>query len=200
MSSSEFAPMLGGALASVFRPLGGAESAAAPADGPALPRLENTDAYRLGLEHGRSEAQAEQAALSQSLAAAVAELGAARAELPARWERTLLEVAVGIARAIVRAELGAHPERWLAMLRDGIRRAVDRERVVIHVPPVLASYLEGALPDLRAMLAEVRELTLEADATLAETACRVETRFGDVDLDVDAQLAAARRAVVDGEA
>jgi flagellar biosynthesis/type III secretory pathway protein FliH len=63
------------------------------------------------------------------------------------------------------------------------------------VPPGLAAYLEGALPDLRATLAEVRELTVLTDATLAETACRVETRFGDVDLGVETQLARARAAL-----
>jgi flagellar assembly protein FliH len=200
MSSSEFRPLLGSDPERGFRPLGGpAGEGTPPAEAPAPPRLEDTEAYRAGVERGRSEARAEQAALSAALAAAATELAAARAELPARWEPALLDVAVGVAGAIVRRELAERPEHWLAMLRDGIRRAVDRERVVVRVPPTLAAHLEGALPDLRATLAEVRELTLQTDATLAETACRVETRFGEVDLDVDVQLEAARRALAGAE-
>jgi flagellar assembly protein FliH len=125
--------------------------------------------------------------------------GAARAELAPRWERPLLAIAVGVARAIVRTELTERPDLWLGMLRDGIRRAVDRERVVVHAPPALADLLAGALPEVQAALAEVKDLSVVSDASLGDGACVVETRFGDVELGVDAQLGQALRILQDGE-
>jgi flagellar biosynthesis/type III secretory pathway protein FliH len=52
---------------------------------------------------------------------------------------------------------------------------------------------------VQAALAEVKELSLVTDASLADGACVVETRFGDVELGVDAQLDQALRLLQDGE-
>jgi len=203
MSSSEFAPLLDVEPAGGFRPLGDArarEAGSAAEAAPVAPRMEDGDAYRTGVERGREQARAEQAALVGALAQAIAALGAARTGLVARWEQPLLAIALGVARAVVRRELTERPDLWLGMLRDGIRRAVDRERVVVHAPPALADLLAGSLPEVQAALAEVKELSLVTDASLADGACVVETRFGDVELGVDAQLDQALRLLQDGEA
>lgn len=200
MSSSDFAPLLDdGAGPHGFRPLGDrARSEGAPA--PEAPRMEDGEAYRAGVERGRQEAHAEQAALAGALAQAIAALDAARAGLATRWERPLLAIALGVARAVVRRELTERPDLWLGMLRDGIRRAVDRERVVVHAPPALADLLAGSLPEVQAALTEVKALSVVTDASLGDGACVVETRFGDVELGVDAQLDQALRLLQDGEA
>jgi flagellar assembly protein FliH len=203
MSSSEFAPLLDAEPARAFRPLGDArqgEAGAGREPAPVAARMEDSDAYRAGVERGRDEVRAEQAALVASLTDAITEFGAARVGLAARWEGPLLGVAVGVARAVVRQELTERPELWLGMLRDGIRRALDRERVVVHAPPALADLLAGSLPEVKAALAEVKELSVVADPSLVDGACVVETRFGDVELGVDAQVEQALRLLQDGDA
>jgi flagellar assembly protein FliH len=203
MSSSEFAPLLALERAEGFRPLGECgrpgEDGRAPEAPAAEPRLADAEAYQAGLERGREEARAEQAALTGALTQAIGALDAARTGLAERWERPLLAIAVGVARAVVRHELAEHPERWLGMLRDGIRRAVDRERVVVHAPPAIAELLAGSLPELQTAV-EVRELSAVPDPGLRDGACVVETRFGDLDLGVDAQLDQALRLLQEGEA
>jgi len=203
MSSSDFAPLLDVEPGRGFRPLDDAQQArrtgAAAAPAPATARMEDSEAYRVGLERGREEARAEQAALGGALVQAIGALGTARAELATRWERPLLAIALGVARAVVRRELPERPELWLGMLQEGIRRAIDRERVVVHAPPALADFLAGSLPEVQAALAEVKELSVVTDPTLTDGACVVETRFGDLELGVDAQLEQALRLLQDGE-
>ena len=64
------------------------------------------------------------------------------------------------------------------------------------VPPRLLAFLRDRLPDLRASLDAVKEIDLVEDAGLPDAGCAIESRFGEVNLGIDAQLAAVEQALV----
>jgi flagellar biosynthesis/type III secretory pathway protein FliH len=203
-SSSGFAPLLEDAAPTPragFQLFGEGEGAAAepartdeePPPGAGEPQ---GAAFQAGYAQGREDALRDIDAVARSFATSVAEVGAFRQRLRDRYERELLELALGVARKVVLQELGERPEIWLGMIREAIRRAVDRERIVVRVPPALAGFLEERLPDVRASLAEVKELEVRSDPALAEGSCVIESRFGDVDIGVDTQLEATRAALL----
>src|SRR6185295_6135721 len=128
---------------------------------------------------------------------AVEEVVRFRRGLLERYQRELLELALGVARKVVQQELAAHPEHWMEMIREAARRTLDRDTIRIRVGSVLHHYLVEHLPRLRALLEDVKELELVDDPALSETGCVIESRYGDLDLGVDGQMSAIRAALTD---
>ena len=134
--------------------------------------------------------------VGESLVRSLEEVADFRAKLRDRYERELLEVALGVARKVVQQELADRPEIWLTMIRAAVRRVVDRERIVVRVPAEIARFLQERDHELRASLDEVKELEVIEDPTLPPDGCRIESRFGEVDVGLDTQFEAAERALV----
>ena len=200
MSSSSFAP-LAEAVPRVFRPFGApppaeaaAEPAPAPAPGPSAEEIER--AFGAGVERGRAEARAELETIGASFTDSLRELAEFRVRLKERYERELLELALGVARKVVQQELAERPEIWLGMIRAAVKRAVDRERIALRVPPPLMAFLRGSLAALRASLEDVKDLELVEDPSLPAGGCVIESRFGEVDIGVETQLERCERALV----
>ena len=110
MSSSSFAP-LAEAVPRVFRPFGappaGAAAEPAPAPGPSAEEIER--AFGAGVERGRAEARAALETIGASFTDSLRELAEFRARLKERYERELLELALGVARKVVQQELAEDP-------------------------------------------------------------------------------------------
>src|SRR5438046_7069732 len=169
MSSSSFAP-LAEAVPRVFRPFGApppAEAAAEPAPDPAPgPTAEEIErAFGVAVERGRAEARAELETLGASFTDSLRELVEFRARLKERYERELLELALGVARKVMQQELAERPELWLGMIRAAVPRAVNR--IVLRVPPPLLAFLRGSLAALRAPLAAGEALERGQDPSAA---------------------------------
>ena len=205
---ADFAPLLGGAEpARAFRALGEVEPAVVPVAppeppaeaAPSEPSEEARRAFQAGYALGRDELRADIESIGESFAMSLQELGEFRARLKERYERELLELALGVARKVVQQELAERPEIWLGMIRSAVKRAVDRERITVRVPADLLGFLRQSLPELRASLEHVKELELVEDPTLPRGACIIESRFGDIDIGVDTQIDATRRALVEVE-
>ncbi|HXJ35871.1 MAG TPA: FliH/SctL family protein [Candidatus Eisenbacteria bacterium] len=185
-----FVPLGGTHAAEPFRPLGtpgdpqaGAEAeVAAPAPDPVA------DAFEAGRAQGRAEAEAERVTLARDVEAAVGAIRAWRDELRTRYTQTLVELAMAAARKVVGDEIEARPERWSAIVAAGVRDLVDREQVTVRVAPRLAALLRAQAPALLAGDG-AGEVVIVEDATLADGACRVEGRTGDVECGIDVQLA-----------
>ena len=198
MSSSSFAP-LAEAVPRVFRPFGAPPAAAAaepapapaPAPGPSAEEIER--AFGAGVERGRAEARAELETVGTSFAGSLRELAGFRTRLKERYERELLELALGVVRKVVQQELAERPEIWLGMIRAAVKRAVDRERIALRVPPPLMAFLRGSLAALRALLQDVKDLELVEDPSLPAGGCVIESRFGEVDIGVETQLERSER-------
>lgn len=213
MRSSDFAPLPGvGAVVRGFAALAtavvtgdrtadatadgeqAAERAAAEAD--AAGEAERRHAFESGFAEGRASREGEIASILAAVRDTLEQVARFRGDLRHRYERELLEVALGVARKVVRQEMTEHPEHWLEMIRAAIAHAVDREQVIVRVPPALGTFLREADPPLRTMVADVRVLEIVDDPGLPEGACVLETRFGDVDAGLDTQLDACERALI----
>jgi flagellar assembly protein FliH len=177
----------GTTLAAAARTAARAGASATPSGGP------GGDPLAAAYERGRRDAEAEVEGAAQALAKSVEALDAFRTALRRRCEEELLDLAVGVAEKVLRAELRERPEAWLDMIRDGVRHAVDREQVRVRVPAALAAFLRDRLPALRARLEDVKELEVVEDPALDAGGCVVETRFGELDLGIAAQVEQLRR-------
>src|SRR2546426_1939936 len=194
---ASFAP-LAEAVPKVFGPFGPPppaaaipEAAAASPPGPSAEEIER--AFQAGVERGRAEARAELETVGTSFAGSLRELAGFRTRLKERYERELLELALGVVRKVVQQERAERPEIWLGMIRAAVKRAVDRERIVLRVPPPLMAFLRGSLAALRASLEEVKDLELVEDPGLPAGGCVIESRSGELDIGVETQLERSER-------
>jgi flagellar assembly protein FliH len=167
---------------------GSGGSSDAPAD-------ENARAFSAGYELGRQETRAEVEIVAESLVKSIEELAIFRAQLRRRYERELLELALGVARKVLRAEVRDRPEIWLGMIRDAVQQAVDREAVRIRVPAPIATFLSENLSVMRAQLDQVKEISIVEDPTVQEGGCVIETPFGELDVGIDSQIDAVECAL-----
>jgi len=207
MSSRSFAPFLGGAAAS---PTPGFRKFGEPPPAPGAPEAERREAspemsedvqraFQAGFQLGAEETRADVESIAESFVKSLEELAEFRTRLRERYERQLLELALGVARKVVQHEIAERPAIWLAMIRAAVHRAVDRERILIRVPPALLGFLNQALPELRTTLGDVKELEVVEDPGLPAGGCVIETKFGDVDIGLDTQFEAVQRALVNAE-
>jgi flagellar assembly protein FliH len=208
MSSRSFAPFLddvgGRPTPSAFRGFGEPEPAPS---GPGAPEPVHADephpettgeaqrAFQAGYELGRQETRADVESIAESFVKSLEELAVFRGRLRERYERQLLELALGVARKVVQQEIAERPAIWLGMIRAAVRRAVDRERILVRVPPTLLGFLTQALPELRTVLGDVKELEVLEDPSLPIGGCVIETKFGEVDIGLDTQFEAVERAL-----
>jgi flagellar assembly protein FliH len=191
MRSSEptpFAPLAGASAAPTFRGFGSPVAKEPIAVDP------QAVAFEAGRAEGRREGRAEVGVLAADVARAVAQIGAWREELRSRYSGTLLELALAIARRIAGEALDADPARWTAIVEAAMRGLVDREQVTVRVPPRLVATLRAAVPALVAGDAAAQVRIVE-DTTVGERGCRVESRSGDVECGLDAQVAAIAEAL-----
>jgi len=151
-----------------------------------------TDGMRQGAEAGKREAfekhQKEFAAAVQALKAAAVEIEARRFDLEADGLREVVLLAAAVARKVTKRQ-GLIDEQVLAdNLSEAMKLAVGAADVRVAIHPSQRATLTEALPQLRAEWPALKHIELVDDATVSPGGCRVFTRGGLVDADLDCQL------------
>lgn len=150
----------------------------------------------------RAEAEGRQAAVQSVEKVVAGQLGGAQAALRQavqeilqakqawlrHWEASAIHVAAQIAARVLRRELGRQPEVTLNYVREALQLASGETHVRIHLHP--ADH-EAIARQVEALVKEMATLTtaeIVADATVTAGGCRVETRFGMIDQQIETQL------------
>ena len=144
------------------------------------------------MEAGRAEALETHglqfAQVLGALASAAGELDARRQDLEAEALREVVQLAAAIARRVTKQQ-GLIDEGVLtANLAEAMRLVVSTTDVRIAIHPDQRQVLEAALPQLRLEWPSLRHVELADDTNLAPGGCRIFTRGGRIDGDLDGQL------------
>lgn len=145
-----------------------------------------------GLEAGRTQALGEhQQQLTQTvqaLASIVVDLDARRQDLEAEALREVVQLAASIARRVTKRQGMIDESVLTANLVECMRMVVYKADVRIAIHPDQRKTMETALPQLKLEWPSLQHVELIDDATLAPGGCRIHTRQGIVDADLDHQL------------
>jgi len=132
--------------------------------------------------------------IEQQLAAAVPALDkavdgirAARDEV--YWDRNLVALAMGIARNLVRREMELDREIALTWVREALELASRGNRLRLRINPRDQQLLGEHLTRLVARTGREAATEVVADESISTGGCKVETEFGEVDLQLESQLA-----------
>jgi flagellar assembly protein FliH len=124
-----------------------------------------------------------------ALARASEDLRQAKQAWLAHWEAAGVHVAAAIARRLIRRELSQQPDIPLALVREALELAAGNPQVRIHLHPADHQALGHQVKTLVAEMSGLGEAEILPDPAIAPGGCRVETRFGIIDQQFDAQLA-----------
>lgn len=128
------------------------------------------------------------ATLTAALDEAVCQIHASRTEWLAHWERTALRVATAIAERVIRRQLDRGPDVTLTLVREALEMAAGRGDVQLRLHPHDYETLGPHAKRLTKDLSRLGKVELVPDASISKGGCRVDTRFGSIDQQLDAQL------------
>lgn len=104
------------------------------------------------------------------------------------WEKSAVHVSAEIARRLIRRELSRQPEIPLALVREALELAAGSSHLRIHLNPKDYETLSPAVDSLVKELAGLAQTEVVSDPEVTAGGCRVETAFGSIDQQFEAQL------------
>ncbi len=120
---------------------------------------------------------------------AVSQIDHAKQAWLSHWEASGVRLAAAIARRLVRRELTRQPEAPMALIREALELAAGSAEVRLHLHPDDLKALGGQVQLLVQEMSGLGAAEVIADAAVSRGGCRVETRFGTIDQQFEAQLA-----------
>ena len=127
--------------------------------------------------------------LLPALQQAVERIEQSRQECLAHWEQRVVRLATAIAARVVRREIAARPEISLALVREALEMAAGSTHVRLCLNPADRDALGAQAERIVAGMSQLGAVEIVADAGVSPGGCRVETRHGTIDQQVEAQLA-----------
>ena len=118
----------------------------------------------------------------------VREINDTRGEMLAHWERSAVKVSTAIAERIIRRELAPEPQITLDLIAESLRLATGSAEITLHVSPSDFENLGTQIQRLAATLAQLTPSEIVADPNISSGGCRVETQFGEIDMQIESQL------------
>lgn len=105
------------------------------------------------------------------------------------WEKSGVHVAAAIAERLIRREVAETPQITLTLVREALELAAGSSQLRIHMNPGDHETLRPQVETLIAELSSLGSTELIANPEISPGGCRVETRFGTIDQQFEAQLA-----------
>jgi flagellar assembly protein FliH len=127
-------------------------------------------------------------ALVPALEQIVSQIDNAKGEILSRWERSALSVVTAIAQRVIRREITNKPEIALDLIAEALRLATGADDVTLHINPADYENMRSQIERLCATVSRVAPSQIVADAAVSIGGCRVETKFGSIDQQVESQL------------
>jgi flagellar assembly protein FliH len=127
--------------------------------------------------------------LTPALENAVEQIRQAKDDWLRQWETRALSLASAIAMRLVRSELSRRPELALAWIREALELATGSGEIVIKLHPGDYQGIERQVALIAAAMHPTATVRLTADESISLGGCRVATEFGNVDMQLEAQLA-----------
>jgi len=125
---------------------------------------------------------------SSVLSQIVTQLEDARAEWQCHWERSAVRLATAIAERVIRRELSRRPEISLDLVSEALRLASGASEISLRLNPADHEHLGPQAQRLVEAICQLAPTRVVADPDVSPGGCRVITKFGEIDLQIESQL------------
>jgi flagellar assembly protein FliH len=99
-----------------------------------------------------------------------------------------LQVASAIAERVIRRRLEKEPKIALDVIADALRLAAGSADITLRVNPTDYENLGTQIERLASTLCRLAPSQIVSDPEISAGGCRVTTKFGEIDLRIEAQL------------
>jgi flagellar assembly protein FliH len=117
-----------------------------------------------------------------------ADLHQTKQEWIARWETDVVRLAAAIAARVVRRELHRQPDITLSLIQEALDLAAGSPNVRLHLNPDDYQALGVQVRRLIDAMSSLGDAEVVPDTAITQGGCRVETRFGAIDQQIESQL------------
>jgi flagellar assembly protein FliH len=129
------------------------------------------------------------ATLLPALGEVIREIRHAKQAWLSHWEKQAVHLAAAIAGKVVRREIARDPAIPMTLLREALELAAGSSHIRIHLDAADRQTLGPQIETLIQEMSGLGSVEIVADANVRPGGCRVETRFGVIDEQVEVQLA-----------
>jgi len=119
----------------------------------------------------------------------VHDIGQAKQAWLRQWEKSAVHMATVMAGRLVRRELPKLPDVTLTLVREALELAVGSPELTIRLNPADHKMIDKDVELLASQISALGAVRLVADPEITPGGCRVETQFGVIDQQFEAQLA-----------
>jgi flagellar assembly protein FliH len=152
--------------------------------------------FKAGFDEGRRHAertireefQKKNAEMQAAIDALMESIARQYKEFQTAAEHHVVRLAVAIAERIVKRTVALDHEVVLRHIHEAMKRVVGVDRIRIRINPADEEFIRAHRAELLTSADAVRELTLEADETIARGSCVLESDAGNVDASITTQL------------
>ena len=137
----------------------------------------------------KTQLAAQLGTLLPALKQTITDIGHAKHAWLTHWEKSGIHVAAAIASRVIRRELAQAPDIPLALVREALELAAGNSQLRIHLNPEDHKALAPQIDMVVKEMAPLASAEVIADPKITRGGCRVETRFGAIDQQFEAQLA-----------
>jgi len=146
-----------------------------------------------GYDEGLAAGRAEVSGAARALASAAARLDEASASAATDAEPVAVELALRIAEKVLGGELEARPELVVDVVRGALRRLTEPLPATLLVNPEDAELVRASIADFS--VEHGAELSVREERRIERGGCVVQTRAGELDAQITAQLERAAKVV-----
>lgn len=146
------------------------------------------DGYQAGYEDGQRKAEEELAAANQELAGHREELEAEYRQKLLEMEGQVLEAVCDVLERVFGIQFDSFGQILLHLVGQAVQQVEGAKEFTVRVHPGQYGYLKEHQQELAAQVGPSVGIQLEADTSLAESGCMIETDSGFFDCSLDVQF------------
>jgi flagellar assembly protein FliH len=105
-----------------------------------------------------------------------------------KWERSVVQLALAIARSIIKREVSIDKEIMLSQIREALHHLVGVEKIKLRIHPRDEEIVRQSRADLFSTSDSLRDMVIEVDEKIEPGGCIVESESGNVDARPSTQL------------
>jgi flagellar assembly protein FliH len=130
--------------------------------------------------------------LISAMKEALIQLNDIREETYLQLEKEVVELAIAIARKVICREIATDKETVLCVAKEALAKVDDPGKINIKMNPSDMQFITEAKDQLANLIADVNNVTFEAEENIQSGGCIIETELGEIDARIEKQLQAVK--------
>jgi len=185
------------------------DSCASPKNAASLAEIEK-QAYQKGFIDGEKQGVADGErvgfdsvvskveTLMKSFQEALLQIKNVRNEIYHRIEKEVVELSLAIAKKVICQEIKTDREVVVCVAREALNKVEDTGNIKIKMSPDDLNFINETKYQISNLIEHIDNVTVEAEDSIPNGGCIIETEFGDIDARIEKQLQAIEESFLSG--